>query len=264
LQEDREIWRELAEDLEQRANEMGSVEVLNWLENTASHSLRIGPRQTIRISGVEATLERLCRQHIRMPESSPQAPLRTERLAQSHDPSGGTERSQGRGRSICSSFNTRLAVASVAATLTVAASLSFRSSHSITTWVSKPELNSSQTRIDDPIVSLLYSPKMYEAYFLNVELESQILPARRHARKRASVLQHRRSHLKSDNLALRPLRVPGPHMPAPPPHIEVVAHAIVSLPSSSLPEAPKFRGRHGRFVHVLAVIAAPLRLLASR
>jgi hypothetical protein len=54
-----ELWRELAEDLEQQAREMGAARVLEWLESTASHTIQISRRQEIRLTTAQATLDHL-------------------------------------------------------------------------------------------------------------------------------------------------------------------------------------------------------------
>src|SRR4051812_30521657 len=45
--EEAELWRELAENLEQQAQEIGAAQVLEWLESTASHTIQISTPQDI-------------------------------------------------------------------------------------------------------------------------------------------------------------------------------------------------------------------------
>ena len=63
-QDDAEVWCDLAEDLEQKAKEMGAVHFLDWLQNIASHALRITARQPIAFRDPEITLCILYQQHI--------------------------------------------------------------------------------------------------------------------------------------------------------------------------------------------------------
>lgn len=63
-QDDVEVWRELAEDFEHRARQMGAIHFLDWLEDTASHTLRITARQPIAFRDPEITLGVLYQQHI--------------------------------------------------------------------------------------------------------------------------------------------------------------------------------------------------------
>jgi hypothetical protein len=63
-QDDAEVWRELTEDLEHKAKEMGAVNFLDWLQEIASHTLRVTARQPISFRDPESTLGVLYRQHI--------------------------------------------------------------------------------------------------------------------------------------------------------------------------------------------------------
>lgn len=63
-QDDAGVWRELAEDLEHKAKEMGAGHFLDWLEDTASHTLWITARQPISFRDPETTLGVLYQQHI--------------------------------------------------------------------------------------------------------------------------------------------------------------------------------------------------------
>jgi len=63
-EEEAEIWDELSEDLAQRAQETGAAKLLDWLENTASHAIRISPREKIRFAHAEITLNNLFKQHV--------------------------------------------------------------------------------------------------------------------------------------------------------------------------------------------------------
>jgi hypothetical protein len=59
-----EIWSELSEDLSDRARQTGATQLLDWLENSASHVIRIGAREETRFAHAEVALSALYRQHI--------------------------------------------------------------------------------------------------------------------------------------------------------------------------------------------------------
>jgi hypothetical protein len=54
-----EILRDLATDLETMALEMGAVQLLDHLQDTASNAVRLGVRKIVTFSDLEATLETL-------------------------------------------------------------------------------------------------------------------------------------------------------------------------------------------------------------
>jgi hypothetical protein len=51
-------------DLTQTVQEIGAGQVLHWLENTASHAIQISPRQEVRLTQAEVTLDALYRQQL--------------------------------------------------------------------------------------------------------------------------------------------------------------------------------------------------------
>ena len=59
-----EIWCQVADDLKEKGRELGAVQVLDWLENTASHVLQIGVRHEVQFLDIEATLRSLFRQYV--------------------------------------------------------------------------------------------------------------------------------------------------------------------------------------------------------
>lgn len=63
-QDDAEVWREICADIEHKAKEMGAADFLDWLEDIASHTLRITARQPISFRDPEITLGILYQQHI--------------------------------------------------------------------------------------------------------------------------------------------------------------------------------------------------------
>jgi phage repressor protein C with HTH and peptisase S24 domain len=63
-EEDLSILAALADDLADKAREMGSEELFGYLEGALSGSVRISDRETILVDDFSRTLERLYRQHV--------------------------------------------------------------------------------------------------------------------------------------------------------------------------------------------------------
>jgi len=59
-----EFWRELPRDLRERSRFLGGQQVLDWLETTASHLIRLGSRHSIGVANPSETLDLLYRQHV--------------------------------------------------------------------------------------------------------------------------------------------------------------------------------------------------------
>ncbi len=62
--EDAEVLSQVAEDLAQRAKEMGGGGLLGYLEATLSNVLRISQRETIAVGNLQKALERLYARHV--------------------------------------------------------------------------------------------------------------------------------------------------------------------------------------------------------
>jgi phage repressor protein C with HTH and peptisase S24 domain len=62
--DDREVFEQLAQDLEAKAQTEGGAAVMNWLESEASWTIRASDREKVSIAGVRRTLERLYREHV--------------------------------------------------------------------------------------------------------------------------------------------------------------------------------------------------------
>ena len=264
-----EIWQEFADDLEQRAQEMGSLELLDWLETTASHTLQISKRQSIQILVVETTLDSLFRQHVCAPENS-QPPLRIEDPLSLNTPPGGPQpKSPGRAleRKSGSSLRTRFTVAALLACVCAKVTLSHGPSH----WVRKPVPKAAhevpETKSDQSILVLVSSGLGYQPSLPNFDLLAKASPNQRSIGKRPSISRQRRRQFNTQSLVLHhPVRVH--QMPPPPLHIAVAANPAEPILArsrliTSLLEPPRFQRRHNRFVRVLAVIGSPFRMLAS-
>lgn len=62
--EDYELLRLLADDLAEKARELGAEALLNYLEDTLSHTLRISDREPVLVHNYQRTLDDLYRRHI--------------------------------------------------------------------------------------------------------------------------------------------------------------------------------------------------------
>ena len=63
-EDDVEVLRDLDEDLAAKAADMGAVQVLTWLEDTASHFFQLSARTNVQVGDFEDALNRLFRQHV--------------------------------------------------------------------------------------------------------------------------------------------------------------------------------------------------------
>jgi hypothetical protein len=59
-----EAWADLAADIERMASEVGAQQTVEWLEDTASHTIRLGARKAVTFSDIEAALETLYIHHV--------------------------------------------------------------------------------------------------------------------------------------------------------------------------------------------------------
>ncbi|HEX3683177.1 MAG TPA: hypothetical protein VHU83_11630 [Bryobacteraceae bacterium] len=75
-EEEIEIWRAIAEDLEAKGREVGGDCLLDWLEDTASHSLRIGARERVEVSDAQTIVGELYQRYV-----DSRYPLKCERNA---------------------------------------------------------------------------------------------------------------------------------------------------------------------------------------
>lgn len=64
-EEDAEVLQELEHDLSRKARELGGQGLLEWLEENASQTVRVGSREEISVRNFPAALQRLYREHVR-------------------------------------------------------------------------------------------------------------------------------------------------------------------------------------------------------
>jgi hypothetical protein len=63
-EEESEIWSELFEGLAEDAQRLGADQVLEWLEKSASHAIRVSSRQEVRLTQAEVAAASLYGQHV--------------------------------------------------------------------------------------------------------------------------------------------------------------------------------------------------------
>jgi hypothetical protein len=225
-----EIWRALAEDLMEKGREFGAESVLAWLENTASHAIQIGSRETIELSNVDTTLKDLYQKHV---ARSPRAD------DVNNDP--GQKR--------------HFVHFAVAAVLVVAAILVGKLTHTV---VLSSRISSGILYPSDGLTFPSESPYRIPQIDSALQFSSA---AHHHRRIRHTVLPaHRR--LQIESLVLKPLLYKSVEVDSPPAY-EVAEMNLPEPPYFDMPEAPSFRVRHNRFVQFLSVIASPFRKLFS-
>jgi SOS-response transcriptional repressor LexA len=64
-EEDAEVLAEIERDLALKARELGGERLLQWLDEHASHTVRVGSRQEIAVRNFPTTLQRLYRENVR-------------------------------------------------------------------------------------------------------------------------------------------------------------------------------------------------------
>ncbi|MGA8597124.1 MAG: S24 family peptidase, partial [Bryobacteraceae bacterium] len=64
-EEDVEVLAEIEHDLALKARELGGQALLQWLEENASHTVQVGPRQDVAVRNFSTVLQRLYRENVR-------------------------------------------------------------------------------------------------------------------------------------------------------------------------------------------------------
>src|SRR3954454_1688280 len=173
------FWSELAGDLRERARELGAAKVLDWLEDTASHTLRMSARQPIQVTNVKATLNRLDEQYLGAAEARTELACATQVHGLVCPPQ--------RGPLLLLPKQPRpirmdhcWAQGALAATLVLAATLAGIHKNHSATLITKQE-----TVVQREIALPLFPASGYQTVLLNLEASWQQQPhARRHRNKR--------------------------------------------------------------------------------
>lgn len=239
---DGELWRDLNADLERMSEEIGAQQVLDWLESTASHTVRLGAREAVTFSEIEVLLEDLYIQHVR--EDSRIEPEQAKETAISLR------------RSWRRTLGTSGSVLALAATIAFVAVrlVSHRPRKSPSTTA---EMIQNSPALDTPLTPLLSEP--FPTKRLDLTLPTNFSSSRHRATAVHQFPRRRNFHLNTvaATLRLRISHVSEPALP-PPPTLLVATQTLPSAAPMSLPAAPDFRSRH-RFFHALII---PFRAIA--
>jgi len=250
-EEESEIWSEFSEHLTQRAQEIGAAQVLDWLENTASHAIQISPRQEIRLTQAEVTLDTLYREQVESLDVRLHLG-RPERKGSLICLPTSETRARSRNGNRYFQFDSRWGQAAVAVLLLGVALGGIRMYHSAPKQKSKGH----EPMAPPSLAGLGYRPVLF-----NLDSGAELYRATRHHRKKG----HRISSKTGLRFRMEP-RFPQPRLLeaaySAPPNVEVEPDVNDALPVPlSTPEAPRFRTRHNRFVRALAALATPFRLM---
>jgi hypothetical protein len=254
-EEESEIWSELSEDLTQRAQEIGAADVLDWLENTASHAIQISPRQEVRLTQAEVTLDSLYWQQLGALDATSQVsdPKREQTLVCL--PKSET-RSCSRKRKRYFQFHSGWAQAAVAATFLLAVTLAGIRSRRTYPFVPGQDSKGYKEIALPSFAGLGYPPVLF-----NLESGWEFSrPMGHHRQKRRRMSSQRRFHIRIQTIFAEPRMIASSYSAPPSLEFEPEVTEPLFVPVS-IPEAPEFRNRHNRFIRVLAVIATPFRLM---
>lgn len=230
------IWCELEEDLAARGRDLGGKAVLDWLEESASHTLQIGERHSIEVGEVRRTVE----------EPFSELVSRTDTQTEQK------EQQQKR-------YRVR---AAIAAALIVMAVVVARRTH-------VPGSNRSMAvfagAMSDRTGLLPPDFPQHHVPLLSVDPVARFVhPIHRHIRSQINARHVHRRFRVGDGLMVQAL--PPKTVPIEPPP-SYGADDLQSMPvldiGSSSPEPPPFRARRNRFVQFLCLMASPLKKLFS-
>ena len=234
-----ELWQDLDTYLERMASELGARQMLEWLENIASHTIRLGARHAVTFSHVEAALEMLYIQH-----------LIEDSAIQSERPKNGT---------VSHSRTWPRALGPTVSFLALAASIAFVAIRSVSLHPSQSPIMTAKmaqkaSAYDSPLPPLL--SQAFPTRLMDVTLAENWSASGQRPTSIQSP-RHRKFHLNIRPAAsVRPRIIRAALGSAP--SLSVPTQTPASNVALSLPSPPHFRPRHG-FIHALI---APLRIFA--
>jgi hypothetical protein len=225
-----EICRELAAHLEQKGRELGAANVLDWLENTASHAIRIATRKTVWVADVNMALQSLYQQHVAEAEHRDKAEAGHKRY--------------------------RVGVALAAALFMTVLGTQwnrFRASHSSSSRIS------SYASFSSPLQS-----QLPQKHGVPLDVQSLLKPASvsHHHHRPRRIVVHVRRVFHVQNMSFKAPLEQRVEIDAPPSDFVTQLNSE-SVLDFNLPEPPPFQLRHNRFVHFLAVVASSVKKLFS-
>ena len=225
-----ELWRDLNADLERMAAELGVQQMLEWLDNTASHVFRLGTRKAVIFSDIEAVLDTLYNEHViggAVIESE-----QAKHKAMSHN---------GSWKCALSTSGSFLALAANIALVAVW-SVAHHSSQAPATTAEMVQKGSAHD-LAPPLLSEAFPTRLVDVT-LPAELSSS---AHRVTAVRSP--RHRSFHLdkrQGTTVRVNTVRTAMPSQPSFP----IVAQTLPSEVALSLPRSPDFRPEN-RFIHAL-------------
>lgn len=254
-----ELWGSLSEDLQERADEEGAAQTLNWMEDTFSHVLEISARQPVRALNTEDALNSLYQKHVvsgREAQEQALQPFNRETSQIAGRQLGAQQSQNAAGQNPFPHH--RRAHSLVAAGLIIVAILAATAQRQASQQVSK----SYQTTHNAATIPMLPAFS-YQPTLLNISSMAQRIRSGGPVRRRKSA-SHLRKQFRPQDLVLRTAKVNAqrPEIAVVPPQVQF---NLVSGPTMfpALPKPVRFRRRRNRFIRVLFALARPLKGLGT-
>jgi hypothetical protein len=251
-----DICRQVADELKQMGRELPASEVLDWLENTASHVLRIGARHEVQFVDTDGTLDSLCRQHLAtLPhEQIRQGAMRgtSPRMYGDEDKSAVPKRLES-GWLSDHRFQAALAAGFILLSVLAGKRTSVGPRLPLDSGTVMHELNALS----------MVSELPHQQLMLYIEpVQTPIAAGHGHSPiKRNAGRFHKR--LQPRSIALQPIPRQSVQIPPPPRDIAIEMSSPTFL-YFDLPDLPSFPERRRRIIRFLSAIASPFQELFSR
>jgi hypothetical protein len=250
-----EIWRQVADELEEKGRELGAAQVMDWLDNTASHVLQIGMRQEVQFLNIKVTLNSLFRQHVLA--SSDRQDRKDERREVSHRIDAARYQAAGPGQRQRSLLYEYRLHAAVAAAFLLAALL-------VSKWESltmRPQLSPDAISHESNALATL-SQLPDQLLTLRIDPVRRPLRTERHRSRRRHTAEPLHKHFELGSVSVH-LLPSEPVEISPPPSYVAVEMSSPELPYFAFPEVPPFRERRHRIIQFLSILATPFKSLFS-
>jgi len=250
-----EIWRQVADELEEKGRELGAAQVLDWLENSASHVLQIGGREEVQFLNIPVTLDSLYNQHVTT--RTDQENFQYEQPPILCDIKNARDRAlrlTGPQRPFPNDYRV---YAAVAAALFLAAFL-------VTRWGSvttRPHLKPSATTHHSNLSVISQLPD--QRLMLRIDPVPRSVPALHRVlrKRRIAAPSHKRFQL--GRVTVHPVPFQSVEISPPPPLYVAVEMSSPELPYFAFQEVPAFREHRHRIIQFLSVLATPFKSLFS-
>lgn len=253
--EDAEVMEALPEDFCQRARETRGSEVLEWLEDTASHTVLLSPRQEITIDQVQTTLNWLYVEYVSSAEDSAGwMPGFANSVA-----SGWRKLRATKCLFMPSKGASWAAAGFVFVLLALTTSLPIRGVRRSLAWDPRAMSATEISRSVSPEL-LMTDSKHLHPVLLNLDAEVETVHPRHKSHKMVHTrFRATRSFAVGRVIAKSPvMRVASVTAPA--------VDSAVGIPTNlfpiALPDVPKYHRRRNRLVRVLGMLSLPFRAFA--